>query len=288
MKLSPPLAAIAIPMGLTALIISGLSCSSQPTTFKLRVKYDPVGTTAEYKMDSHRVGMVYKNDEMVEEFDVKVEGDILYTTQKVLPDGDCIVLEENVWSWDEPVDDSGQVKRITKDYAYKYRISPLGKMTDMKMLGKPSKQWEDYVISFVEQGMPIFPEEAISAGYKWSQTAMVELPDQNTFEAITDYTIKGTAQKNGYNCAIIEYKGNLAIPLFPEADDTLSAFGVDHIELNGILFFAIDAGFGINSEERRRVISERSFPDKKTGEIIHRRHEFEATISSNLISLGPG
>jgi hypothetical protein len=288
MRLPSPLTAAALLLGLAILIISGLSCSNETTSFKLVTKYEPSGKNIKYKLESHRVGSAYKNNELVEDFDVKVEGDIAYTTQKVLPDGNCILLEENVWSWDEPEDDSGQVKRITKDYAYKYQISPAGKMTELKMVSKPSKQWEDYVRSFVDQGMPIFPGEEVTAGYQWIQNTPVDLPDSQQFEAIVTYTVKGTAQKDGYHCAIIEYKGNLAIPLFQEPDDTLSASGVDWIELNGILYFAIEAGIGINSEERRRVVSERTYQDKKDGKIIHRRHEFEATISSNLISIGSG
>ncbi len=287
MKPSPPLTAIVI-IGLALIVFFGLSCTKQPTTYKLEVKYAPAGKILEYKLESHRVGSAFKNGELVENFDTKVEGDIIYTTQKVLPDGNCLILEENVWSWDEPVDDSGQVKRITRDYAYKYEIAPTGKMTDLKMLGEPSQPWEDYVKSFVEQGMPIFPEEPVSAGYQWVQKASVTLPDSQIYEAITTYTIKGTANKDGYDCVIIDYKGNLAIPLFKDPNDSLSASGVDWIEVNGLLYFAIDGGMAVNSEERRRVVSERSYIDRKTGEAVARRHEFDAVISSNLASLEAG
>jgi hypothetical protein len=263
-----------------------LSCSNQPTTFKLTVNHAPVGKVIEYKLESHRVGSAYKNDELVEDFDVKVEGDIIYTTQKMLGGGDAIVLEENVWSWDEPVDDSGQVKRITKDYAYKFQISSTGKVTDLKMLGKSSQVWEDYVREYTNQGMPNFPDQKISAGHSWTQTASVTLPDSEVVEVSTQYTIKGTASKDGYECAIIEYKGNLVLPIFPDPVDSLSPTGVDRIELNGILYFSIEAGMAVNSEERRRVVTERSFT--KEGKPIERRSEFEAVISYNLISIGAG
>lgn len=288
MKKPHPLTAIAVFTGLAGLLLIGLSCSNQPASFKLAVKYDPVGTAIQYKLESHRVGSVYKGDELIEDFDVKVEGDIIYTTQKVLANGDCIVLEENIWSWDEPADDSGQMKRITRDYAYKYVISTAGKMTDLKMLGKSSQSWEDYVRNFVEQGMPIFPDETVTAGYAWTQVSSVVLPDSQKIDVSMKYTIKGTSNKQGYHCAIIDYKGNLAIPLFRDPADSMSAFGVDWIELNGILYFAIDAGKNINAEERRRVVSKRTYLDKKTGEPVERRHEFEATISSNLVSPGSG
>jgi hypothetical protein len=286
MKEPPPLTAVFM-IFVSAFLIFGLfACTTEPTAFKLTVKHDPVGKSLEYKLESHRVGAAYKNGELVEDFDVKIEGDIIYTTQKVLADGNCVVLEENIWSWDEPAKDSCQVKRITRDYAYKYQVATSGKVTNLKMMGKPSQQWEDYVISFFEQGMPIFPEEKISVGYQWTQTTPVILPDSQTTEVSMVYTIKGTAQKQGYHCAIIEYNGDLAIPLHLEPADTLSSTGVDWIEVSGILYFAIKEGMGVNTEERRRVVRERYYTKK--GEAIERRDEFEATTSSNLVSFAGG
>ncbi len=283
MKHSPPLAASLFFVFCTLLIISGLSCSNQPTEFKLEAKYGPVGKIIQYKLDSHRVGTAYNNGEVVEEFDVKVEGDITYTAQKVLPDGYTLVLEENEWSWDEAVDDTGKVKRVTKDYAYKYEVSTTSKMRSLKMLGKPSQTWEDYVRSFTEQGMPVFPEEKISAGYQWTQTVMVDLPDSQTYEAKAVYIVKGIAHKQGYECAIIEYQASLALPLFPNPSDSMSQSGVDWIEMNGIMYFAIEAGLAINIEERRRVVSERFH--FKGGKQVERKNDFEAVISQNLVSL---
>jgi len=287
MKSSPPLTLAVLFIFVTVLVFGVFSCTEQPAKFRLMVKYGPVGKVLEYKLTSHRVGTAYRNGELAEDFDVSVEGDIIYTSQKMLDDGNFVVLEENVWNWDEPVDDSGQVKRVTRDYAYKYQVAPTGKMSDLKMLGKPSQQWEDYVASFVEQGMPVYPEEAISAGYQWSQAVSVTLPDSQIFESGITFTVKGTASKQGYHCAIIDYKGNLAVPLFPDPDDPASPYGVDWIEMNGIMYFAIDEGVGINSEERQRVVSERTALNKKTGEVVVRRHEFEAVVSSNLVNMGP-
>lgn len=287
MKSSPPLTAVVLFAFAIVLIFGVFSCSDQPAKFKLTVKYGPIGKVIEYKLTSHRVGTAYRNGELAEDFDLKVEGDIIYTCQKELDDGSFVVLEENVWNWDEPVD-SGQVRRVTRDYAYKYQAAPNGKMTELKMLGKPSQQWENYVRSFVEQCLPVYPDEEVSAGYQWNQTVAVTLPDSEVFESDMTYIVKGTARKQGYHCAIIEYKGNMAVPLFPDPTDSASHYGVDWIEMNGILYFAIEEGIGINSEERQRVISERTGLNPKTGQVVVRRHEFDAVVSSNMVSIGPG
>lgn len=283
MKHSPPLMASLIFACCALIVISGLSCTHQPTEFKLEVKFGPVGKIIKYKLESHRVGNSFKNGEAVEDFDVKVEGDIAYTAQEVFPDGYTVVLEENEWSWDEAVKDSGQVKRVTKDYAYKYEVSPSNKVRNLKMLGKPSQAWEDYVKSFIEQGLPVFPEEKIAAGHQWTQVVEVNLPDGENSEVATTYIFKGIAHKQDYECAIIEYKGNLAVPLFPDPADSMSQSGVDRIEMNGIMYFAIEAGLSVNIEERRRVVSERFYI--KGGEPMKRKNEFEAVISQNLVSI---
>jgi len=283
MKRIPHLTA-AMGILLTTLSVFSISCSNEPTSFKLRAKYDTPGKVIEYKLNSHRVGSAYQNEEMIEDFDIKVEGDMIYTTQKVLPNGNAMILEENVWSWDEPVDDSGQVKRITREYAYKYQMTPSGKIIDLNMLGEHAQNWEDYVRSHTDQGMPFFPDEGVTAGYSWTQTSSVTLPDSEIVEVQTTYTVKGTANKQGYYCAIIDYKGKLALPLFPDPEKTGSTHGVDLIEMNGILYFAIEEGIPINSEERRRVISKRTYENKE-GETVNRRTEFEAFISYNLVGL---
>jgi len=159
-----------------------IGCSTEPTSFQLGVRFGAVNAVSTYKMDSHQVGKVYENDSIIKEVDSKMEGDIRYTTKEILPDGAAVVLEENRWSWDEP-SDSGQVKRVTKDYAYELTILSSGKVADLKMIDPPSKNWEAYVKRYSEQGMPIFPDEKVSTGYTWTQTLPVALPSGDTATA---------------------------------------------------------------------------------------------------------
>ena len=96
---------------------------------------------------------------------MKMEADIVYTTQDLIDNNIAVVLEENRWSWDEPVNDSGQVRRITREYAYRLQVAPSGKVLDFKMLGDYSPTWENYARNYYEQGIPVFPEEEIPIGY---------------------------------------------------------------------------------------------------------------------------
>jgi len=273
------LAAGIITVGLT-------SCGNQPAKVLLRVKHDPVGKTIEYKLDSHRVGSYTVNGEKKDDFDTKIEAEIIYTTQKLLGNGYAMVLEKNIWHSDEPVNDSGKVKRVTKEYAYDLQVAPTGKVIDFAMEGEHSVAWENYARNFYEQGIPVFPAEAVPVGYKWTQTSLVVLQNKETVEAKTTYRIKGTATKMGYNCAIIEYKGNLILPILPDPSDTTGLEGLDNIEMNGILYFAIDAGMSVSSEERRRSVSKRKY--NKDGTPYESLRDMEEVISYALSAVKNG
>ncbi len=279
---SPAITAVVFAL-LTLLVVIFVSCSTAPTTFQLQVNYAPVGKIIKYTQESHRVGVVYKNEQKTRDIDLKVQGEITYTTQEMLPGGDAAILEENRWNWDEPAGDSGQVKRITKDYAYRMQISPSGKVTNLKMVDAPSSAWEEYIRLYCEQGMPVFPDQKISPGYSWTQSVSVTLVDSSSANAATTYRVKGVARKMGYDCAIIEYTGNLVLPIFLDPGDTLKVTGVDRIEMSGIMYFAIETGIAVNSEEKRRVISERSYT--KEGQVNKQRGESEEVISYSLVSI---
>jgi len=278
-----PLTQTALSLAVMAILVAGLlSCSSEAPSYQLSSKFPAVGAIYTYKMDSHQVARIYENDSLIREVDSKMEGDISYTAKDLLSDGAAVVREENRWSWDEP-GDSGQIKRVTKEYAYEMTILPNGKVIDLKMIDKPSQSWEDYVKRYSDQGMPVFPDEKISTGYTWTQKTPVDLPSGDTTTASMTYKIKGTTQKMGYNCAIIEYNGTVVLPLFRDPQDTTAFEMVDWIEMSGILYYGIDIGTSVNSEERRRVRSERTFI--KGGKQIARRAESESVMSYNLVSL---
>jgi hypothetical protein len=260
-----------------------ISCTEKPTRLLLRVNYEPVGKVLKYSLALQRAGAAYKNDEFVKDIDKKLEAEITYTTKKIFPDGSAAVLEENKWSWDE-VTDSGRVKRKSAEYAYDLRIAPNGRIIDFKMLGDICRPWENYARNYYEQGVPVFPDSTIQIGYSWTQNAKIELSDGDTTEVSAVYKVKGTTRKMGHNCAIIEYRGNLILPLFPDPDDSTAAWGVDRIEMNGILYFAHKEGISVSSEERRRVICERH--TISDGKEIVKRSELEEAGSYRLTEAG--
>lgn len=261
-------------------VIAVLSCSREPKAFILRNLYGPPGKSTTYKLTSHRVGTVMVDNNPAEALDSKMDGTIIYTAIDTLPGGAGIVKEDDLWGWDEKSADSGKTVHQTKNYGYTLKYAANGKVLDFQIIGGSTAGWTSYAGSFYEQGTPIFPDQPISIGYSWTQTIPVILTNGKTDTATTVYRVKGLAQKMGYNCAIIEYRGNLILPIMLDPTDTVATQGIDRIEMNGLLYFAIKEGMAVSSDERRRLNSRRS--SIKAGKLVNRKTEAEDDISYSL------
>lgn len=259
------------------------SCSQPPQSFTLRADYAPVGKVQNYLLTSHRVGKEFRNDKLSREIDVKLEADVVYTTQKMLPNGNAEVLEENRWHWDEPPDSAGNVKRVTREYTYHHEIAPSGKVVTFRMLGESTPQWENYARQYYEQGIPVFPERPVMIDSGWTQKTTVTLQDGSTEEAVTTYRVKGTAYKLGHQCVVIEYQGNMVFPLFPDTADTTGLQGIDRVEAKGILYYGYDDGIAVSSDESRRITIDRSAV--KEGQPVHVKADYEEVVGYTLIGV---
>ncbi|NMC43134.1 MAG: hypothetical protein GYA46_04375 [candidate division Zixibacteria bacterium] len=259
------------------------SCSQPPQSFTLRANYAPVGKVQNYLLTSHRVGKEFRDGKLSREVDVKLEAEVSYTTQKMLPNGIAEVLEENRWHWDEPTDSAGNVKRVTREYTYHQEIAPSGKVVSFRMLGESTPQWENYARQYYEQGVPVFPDAPVMIDSGWTQKVTVTLPDGSTAEAATTYRIKGTAYKLGRQCVVIEYQGNMVFPLFPAEADTTRLQGIDRVEAKGILYYGYQDGIAVSSDESRRLSIDRTAI--KEGRPIHVTAEYEEVIGYALTGI---
>ncbi len=283
-KNKPLTAGHAVTVILIVLLIPLLiSCTAEPEKLLLRYKYAPSGKTLEYSLDLERAGKMYKNGEFQKDFDRKLDCRIIYNTNNVFDDGSMNIIEENHWTWDEVVD-SGNVKRKKVEYSYDLRIAPNGEIVDFKMIGDVSPSYQKYAASYYRQGIMIFPDSAVPIGYSWTQTAQIELTEGDSAEASITYKIKGLAKKMGYDCAIIEFRGNLVLPYLKDPADTLETWGTDYVDTKGILYFAHKEGFYVSSEERARIKHSRHLIEN--GEEAVKSSEFEEAGSLRLVDAG--
>ncbi|MCK5125433.1 MAG: hypothetical protein KAR42_04195 [candidate division Zixibacteria bacterium] len=236
------------------------ACVADPEVYLIRAKYGPEGSVLRYSMQNHRVGSAFINDEFQKEFETNSEAKITFTTKEVFEDGSARLHEENIWSWDEPANDSGKVSRKTKKMNYLIHFSPRNRMLDLEIMdGRKDEARLLYLKSYFEQMFTVFPEEEVPVGFNWTQSTDVTLPDSTVHKSKTDYTIKGTTQKNGYFCAIIEGKGKSALPVYDNPETETVSWGIDRIEVNEIIYFAIDEGIVVLSESKSRIIIEREY-----------------------------
>jgi hypothetical protein len=138
-----------------------------------------------------------------------------------------------------------------------------GKIVDLPGDSLSNESLEYYRRLF-EQSAPIYPSESISEGYKWSHTFRVRLEDGLT-DAVTTYTVKAFVREGGFDCAVIEYKGNMVIPLGKNCSGDKNAFtsGVDRIQVEGVAYFAYVEGIVVREEESSHLVREGSITREK-------------------------
>lgn len=236
------------------------ACSTDPETYLLRSNYSPEGLSIEYSLTNQRAGSVFVDDEFKNEFETKAEASITFVTKKVNPDGTWLIRQDNLWSWDEPVDDSGKVTRKTRKLSYLMTITDQEKIVDFDILEGPDYPGRrKYIDSYYKQTLPRYPDDPVKIGDSWTQKTPVVLPDSSEYTGVNVLTIKGTTRKNGYNCLIIESKAKAAIPVFDNPETETNGWGVDWIESNELMYYAIDEGIIVHSESKAHETLQRNY-----------------------------
>ena len=115
----------------------------------------------------------------------------------------------------------------------------------------------DYYRRLFEQASPMYPDEPVSVGYIWSHTVKVLL-NEGVTDASTTYKIKSFVREAGFDCAVIEYKGNMIIPLSNKCVDEgmVITEGLDRIEVEGVTYYAYVEGMVIREDESSHLIRE--------------------------------
>ena len=244
---------------LTALILLTIllvSCTESEKRIKLSFKYKP-GMQLEYRQDSKRQTQIYNTDTLVkDEFDESYAF-IKQNIAEIVNDSTFKIDEIDTWHYTMPnKDDSTQMDSVTYSREMTLTVLQNGKIIDFNF--KDTKEnISEYMKSYYEQGLPIFPSVEVSPGYSWTQTTSVVLPNE-TMNASTTYSIKSFVRESGYDCAVIEYTGNLLIPIEPKKDDKTQRSGIDKIQTNGMIYFAYIEGIVIKQTEIWKTEGERT------------------------------
>ncbi len=229
-------------------VLTYFGCTQGEKNIYLQYKYKP-GTTLIYKQISKRTTKVIEADSVIEQYSTSYSINIEQAIKR-FENNIAEIIETSEWSHEiKNKEDSTKIDTKISTNEMVFRVKPNGKIVDIEFLPEKSNSYRNYIKNYFEQGMPLFPESEVSPGYSWTQTSKVVLPDE-TLDATTTYTIKSIVREAGYDCAVIEFNGNLLIPVEMSKEKGKMRSGMDRIQATGMIYFAFKEGMIVLQRER--------------------------------------
>ncbi len=248
----------------TAILTLGLvclmagSCTQGENKISLKFRFKP-GMKLTYDQISKRNSNVVEHDSVTHRdtmsYHVGIEQEVL----RFIDDSTAEILETDNFSYVKPgsKDSAGVPDSVSEKQQVTLQMLPNGKIVNFKFTDDSNMPRIAYIKNYYEQGIPIFPSGQRAPGYSWTQTTKVVLPDQS-MEASTTFLIKSLVREGGYDCAVIQYDGNMLIPVEADPADTTKRSGVDNIKTSGVLYFAYTEGFVVEQKEHWKIDGDRS------------------------------
>lgn len=231
------------------------ACSQSPKTVSLRFKYRP-GMRLTYDQVTKSSYKTTKEDSVVEKGSHTYTVDIVAKVLSLSADSIAEMIDSTSWHWTEPnKDDSTVLDTISRSRTARSLVQPDGRHVDIE-IPDADEATVTWIKNYYEQGMPVFPEGELPVGYSWTQTTKVLLPDE-AMDATTSYRIQSLAREGGYDCAVVEFEGNLIIPVEPRQEDTCKYSGWDDIQIEGVTYFAYKEGIILQERQTWKVTGTR-------------------------------
>lgn len=257
-----------------------MKCSQGEKRIVLRFKYEP-GMTLTYEQTTKEIVVVTEADSVIKDYTHTYFMTIEQRVERFIDDSTVELFERDAWQFERPnKEDSTKIDTVTEERELTLQVLPSGKVTNVEFADKDNITVITYIKNYYEQGMPIFPSGELSAGYSWTQTTKVVLPDES-MEASTTYRVKSLVREAGYDCAVIEYQGNMVIPIEPHPDDTTRRSGIDRIQTDGMIYFAYREGMVVRQREQWMVDGDRQKLSK--GEMLRHRVATELDVDFKLV-----
>lgn len=279
MRKSISLAAFAVA---TACMLLVPGCTQQKKSISLRFKFEP-GTNQVHRWTSKRHWQMIQNDTIAKEGTYEVSATIERDIRRVLADSTAEIIQKTTWTSLEPnKEDSTIMDTITGGRTLTVYTKPDGRLVDLEF-PPDFEHVKDtaYLRSFYEQAATIFPNKTVQQGETWTHRTMVMLNGEQV-EASTNYVLQSFAREKGYDCAVLEFTGDLVIPIKPSAEDSTQRQGVDRIEVEGLMYFAYTEGLIVSSRER--WIQERERKYMKEGTWVEMNEIIEADGDYHIVS----
>jgi len=266
---------------ITAFLIVGcilfalLSCDQGEKRVSLQFKFTP-DTRLFYKEISKGTAKVTENDSVTSDRYAELEWTLEWYVRRLLEDTTAEIVETRTYRYVAQERDSTKSDTSAHTDRMTMYMKPNGKVVDLEP-AKTRRGSLSYMKNYLEQGQPVFPQGELAQGYSWTQSTKVILPD-GPIEASTTYEIKSFARERGYDCVVIAYDGNMAIPLEPMEEKGYQLIsGIDRITSSGHLYFAYKEGMIVVQMERWLLDGER-YGISKDQDTIHTQIQVEYDV----------
>ncbi|MCP4684668.1 MAG: hypothetical protein GY867_04385 [bacterium] len=244
------------------IIWSLFGCDQGEKRVSLQFKFTP-DTRLFYKEISKGSAKVTENDKVTSDRFAELEWTLEWYVRRLMEDSTAEIVETRTYRYMALEKDSSKSDTSAHTDDMTMYMKPNGQIVDLEP-AQTRKGKLSYMKSYIEQGQPVFPSGELSQGYSWTQSTKVILPD-GPIEASTTYEIKSFARERGYDCVVIEYDGNMAIPLEPSKEKSYELLaGVDRITSKGHLYFAYKEGMIVVQMERWLLDGERTYLSKES------------------------
>ncbi len=242
-------------------LASGCSQGERKVTLRFRLA---AGDVYEYHQDTKTSWQVIANDSVKDEGTHNYWVDI---TQRVTeaPAGEAAELLQiaDFFIPQKQFCETDSAKWDTVSYTgvITLNMEANGRLKEVQFEPGRDDRHVTWMKSYYEQGQPVFPSGELPAGYEWTQTTTVLLPEQ-TMDASTTYRVKSFVREGDYDCALVEYAGTMVIPVIPSVKDTLGVTGHDNISTSGIIYFAYKEGLIFYERDHWEVKGYREYVGK--------------------------
>lgn len=247
-------AIISIALCLSVLLLI-VSCTDSQSLVHLKMKFH-AGRELVYEQVNKQT--FSRNNSPVISASSQSKGEMTQRVVALHPDGKARIEETSVWNWSETAPDS-TISVVSSTEELAYDMAPDGKISGLELpADQEVSRWKEYAQQNLEQSQPTFPEEGVGKGYKWMQSVKIFMPSGEKLDASTTYEVTDFVVVEGRKCAIIDYRGNLILPFDVMESDSLTASGIDKIDVTGTLVFDYENGYTYSQSETTKVTAERA------------------------------
>jgi hypothetical protein len=218
--------------------------------------------TNHFKQDGSQKLQVWQGDSLVYSLSRTLTFDISQQVLRVLPDSSAAVEENSTMVLICPNrKDSTLIDTMKDNRSFILYEAPNGKIVDFESKGKLDSLTTAHFRSWYEQACPVFPDSAVGIGSTWVNRNTVVV-DSQTLGTSTSFKVTGFEQSHGYDCIVVEFSGNIILPIRVEKGDTMLRGGLDEIRVDGTFWFAWKEGFFAEQSQKETITGRRDLTEK--------------------------